>query len=333
MISVLIPTLNNEKTIRFCLESLQRQSIQPDEIIVIDGYSSDNTVEIAKKYQCTILFEEKKTRAAACNTGLKNAAGDIIIFTDGDCIAKENWIEELVKGFEQDSGGIIAAVTGPNVEYPGESLFGRAVNAIYSSVIGGKWSEQSQSIFNQKPRYVKSAAGCNVAYRRKYFDEVGVFNENLITAEDSEINFRLTERGYKIYFNPSAIVYHRRPQNHKSFRNKARKYAEGKVQLFRIHQYGIKAWHLFPPFYMSLLALLAFGSIFRMELLYSFLFFFGLYILIVLCSTLVAVIRHKEFRFLYLLPIMFIEGHLWWSIGFFKKTFGVINEITNRNVI
>lgn len=323
MISVLIPTLNNEQTIGACLESIQKQSLKPDEIIVIDGYSSDKTVEIARKYKCNILFEERRTRAAACNTGLRNATGDIIIFTDGDCIAKENWIEELIKSFECNEDGSIVAITGPNVEYPKESLFGKAVNAIYSSLIGGRWSEQSQSIFNMKPRYVKSAAGCNVAYRRKCFDEVGLFNEDLITAEDSEFNFRLREKGYKIYFNPSAVVYHRRPQNHKSFRNKARRYAEGKVQVFRIHQHGINAWHLLPPFYISLLVLLAFGSIFQTELLYCFLFVFGTYVLSVLVSTIVSAIRYRKIQFLYLLPVMYIEGHLWWSIGIFSKIFGV----------
>lgn len=328
MISILIPTYNNAETLKECLKSIQNQTKKPDEIIIIDGHSKDETIKIAEEFGCKILFENGGSRAAACNVGIPQAQGEIIIFTDSDCIAKEDWIETLVEAFSEEHEGIVVATTGPNIEYPNESTFGKAVSAVYQSFIGGSWSEQSQSIFNKKKRYVSSAAGCNVAYRKEYLEEVMPFNESLITAEDTDINFRLTQKGYLLFFTPDAAVFHQRPQNFKALRNKSKKYAKGKVQFFRAHRTGLEFWHLIPPLYYITLILLGIGSFLfgissfaQLILLYIFSGYLGLYIVILLFYSVILAIKNKKAKFLYLLPIMYIIGHIWWSIGILQEIF------------
>jgi len=322
-ISLIIPTYNNASTLKDCLESIKKQSLQPDEIIIADGHSTDKTVEIAESFKCIIVYEEGGTRAAACNVALGVAEGDIIVFTDSDVIAKEDWLANLMDGFKVQHNVNVACVTGPNIEYPNESLFGNAVSAVYNTFLGGSWSEQVKSIFKKEERYVQSAAGCNAAYRKEALNEVLPFNENLLTAEDTDINFRLIEKGYFLYFNPEAIVYHQRPQTHKSFMKKSKKYAIGKIQFFRTHKTGLELWHLLPPLYFltSLFILLSLFANVWIGL--GLAGYFALYLLTILLTSIVQSIRFNQWKYLFLLPIMFIEGHLSWSIGILKEIFTI----------
>lgn len=320
-VSVIIPTYNNAKTLRACLQSIVKQTIKPLEIIVSDGHSTDGSIDIAKEFNCTITYEDDGSRSAACNKALEISQGEIVVFTDSDVIAKEDWLKKLVNAFEETQDEKIVCVTGPNIEYPKESIFGKAVSAVYNTFLGGGWSEQVQSIFNKEKRFVESAAGCNAAYMRTALNEILPFNESLITAEDTDINFRLTQKGYSILFIPDAIVYHQRPQSHKSFRNKSKKYALGKIQFYRLHKTGLELWHILPPIYFV-------SGLFLMSLLFVNLWcgwivigYYGVYLLAILITSIVQTIRFKQPSFFYLLPIMFIEGHIWWSIGILKEIF------------
>jgi len=320
-VSVIIPTYNNAKTLRECLQSIVKQTIKPLEIIISDGHSTDGSIDIAKEFNCTITYENGGSRSAACNKALEITQGEIVAFTDSDVIAKEDWLEKLVNAFEETQDEKIVCVTGPNIEYPNESIFGKAVSAVYNAFLGGRWSEQVQSIFNKEKRLVESAAGCNAAYERTALDEMLPFNESLITAEDTDINFRLTQKGYSILFIPDAIVYHQRPQSHKSFRNKSKKYALGKIQFYRLHKTGLEIWHLLPPIYFV-------SGFFLLSLLLVNLWcgwivigYYGVYLLTILITSIVQTIRFKQPSFLYLLPVMFIEGHVWWSTGILKEIF------------
>ena len=165
-VSIIIPTFNNGSTIEECLESLKKQTKKPEEIIIVDGHSKDSTIEIAKKYECKILYEEGGSRAAACNVGVPEVEGDYIVFIDADAIAKEDWLENLISAFDIDHERKVVCTTGPNIEYPNETIFGKAVSAVYNTFIGGNWTEHIKSIFNKENRYVQSAAGCNAAYKR-----------------------------------------------------------------------------------------------------------------------------------------------------------------------
>ena len=96
-ISVIIPTLNEEKRISDTLEAIYSGTLIPSEIIVVDGGSSDCTVRIIKeKYPDVVLLNNpERTAAAGRNIGIKKAKGDIIAFTDGDCIVDRDWLKNI----------------------------------------------------------------------------------------------------------------------------------------------------------------------------------------------------------------------------------------------
>lgn len=105
-ISVIIPVKDEEKKIERCLEAVFGQTIKPFEVIVVDGHSTDKTVRKARKFSVNILYEDYHTRAGACQIGVENAKGEYVAFTDADCIPERDWLENLVKEFDEGIVGV-----------------------------------------------------------------------------------------------------------------------------------------------------------------------------------------------------------------------------------
>jgi glycosyltransferase involved in cell wall biosynthesis len=120
-ISVVIPALNEEKYLARCLNSLVCQSRKdPVEIIVVDGGSTDRTIQVAKEYAHKVLVELARPVGAARNIGAKQAEGEVLAFIDADTIACEEWLEEIAGTFDSNPGAV--GVTGPTLPYEGTHL-------------------------------------------------------------------------------------------------------------------------------------------------------------------------------------------------------------------
>lgn len=109
-ISVVIPVYNEEKYIGACLDSLMKQTVPADEIIVVNNNSTDNTAKIIKKYPVRMLNEKRQGMTFARNKGFNEAQYEIIARTDADTILPPNWIKRIKKSFADES---IVAISGP----------------------------------------------------------------------------------------------------------------------------------------------------------------------------------------------------------------------------
>ena len=114
-VSVVIPAYNEGAYIEECIASLKSQTIQPDEIIVVDNNSTDNTVKIAKDAGATVIYEKIQGISYARNTGFNAAQYEIIARCDGDSRLPTDWIEKIKKRFESDS--TMVGLSGPGVVY------------------------------------------------------------------------------------------------------------------------------------------------------------------------------------------------------------------------
>ena len=109
-VSVIIPAYNAEKTLKNCLDALLEQTLLPNEIIVVDDGSTDSTPTIASTYSLVNLHSQKNQGPAhARNVGARKAKGKIILFLDSDCVPEENWLEEMIKPFQDEK---VAGVQG-----------------------------------------------------------------------------------------------------------------------------------------------------------------------------------------------------------------------------
>jgi len=103
MISVVVPTYNEERNIEKCLKSLSEQTIPREsfEVIVVDGQSKDRTTEIAKKFAEKVIQQVSKGVGGARNDGVRIAEGNIIATTDADCEANNQWLETILEEFKE----------------------------------------------------------------------------------------------------------------------------------------------------------------------------------------------------------------------------------------
>ena len=242
-VSIIIPTKNNGDILEKCLATIQNLDYPRDEpeVIIVDGHSTDDTVEIAKKYGCKIVYENIGTRGGACNIGVKTAKGEFIAFTDGDCVVPKDWLRNLIKHFNSEK---VACVGGPNITPEDDTEFAKCVGTVLSflSKPGSRYGLNADEVIETFHN-----SGCNVAYRKKAIEEAGWFNEKLVTCEDEELDYRIIEKGYKILYTPDAKVLHYRRPTWKRFYKQAYKYAVGRMQAIKLHRKMGKWYHYTPP--------------------------------------------------------------------------------------
>ncbi|MCC5907090.1 MAG: glycosyltransferase family 2 protein [Balneolaceae bacterium] len=191
-ISVIIPFYNTEKYLEQAIESVLRQSFKPIELILVNDGSTDQSENIAKKFeQETILLnQENKGAAAARNKGLKSAKGLYIAFLDADDYWKPNTLEYLLgKLLEDESLGMV---------------FGR-MNEFISPELGENSGLKYRKDVHIKQGYMVGSA----LFHREVFDEVGLFDETLRAAEFIDWFGRAKDSGIQ-YETISQVVLYRR---------------------------------------------------------------------------------------------------------------------------
>jgi len=193
MISVIIPTYNEEENIERCLLHLTHQTIPRGEyeIIVVDGGSRDATTEIAKRYADRVMEQKSKGVGGARNDGIMVAKGDIIATTDADAVVPNFWLERI-KGYIESGGAV--GVCGPN--YPVE----KKIKAI---LLYGFIKAFHTAFYKMG---ITGMPGNNTAFRKDVFFDVGMYNTELPYLDDIEFGLRLKTRG-KVVYDPSLIVW------------------------------------------------------------------------------------------------------------------------------
>lgn len=121
-VSVIIPAYNEDRFIGPCLESIARQSVSPDEVIVVDNNSTDYTASIAKRFGIKVVKEKKQGMVYARNKGYNLATGDLLIKCDADCRAPNNWVKQIKTYFGKNKTD---ALSGPTYYYdlPNNSIY------------------------------------------------------------------------------------------------------------------------------------------------------------------------------------------------------------------
>lgn len=223
-VSVIVPVYNEEKMLPLCLYSLINLDYPKEllEIILIDNNSSDSSAAIIKTHPVIYLFEKKRGRSAARNAGIKKAAGEIIAFTDADCVVDKEWVKNLVQGFTSENIGCCSGkIFSYNPKNWIEKYFSWLQKEMLSSPV--KNLEFVGSFFGNLSFFT-----CNLACRRKVLEEIGLFDENFVWVEDLDLVWRISLKGYQLKYTLTAVVHHKR-------RDKI-------YQIFEIF-YGYAYWH------------------------------------------------------------------------------------------
>jgi glycosyltransferase involved in cell wall biosynthesis len=172
MVSIIVPTMNNEKTLELCLKSVRAQIYQNIELIVVDGGSTDATIKIAEAY-ADLVIKSIGERSKQRNLGFKKAKGDVFLFLDSDMVLSRNVVFEAVRKFDRHKDMVALYI--PEV-VEGDTFLSQILNF-------------ERSFYNENVidavRFVK----------RHVFNELKGFDENLVSAEDWDLDHRIRLMG------------------------------------------------------------------------------------------------------------------------------------------
>ncbi len=215
-LSVVICTYNRDRFIVACLESLSVQTLADDdfEVIVVNNYCTDNTASLVQDFlqrhpgrPFRTVFEANKGLSHARNRGIGEAKGEVILYLDDDAECEPDLLETHLNFFKQNTGasGAGGRILPRYSEAPEPPWMSRWLDGYIARMDpGGK-----KRLFSGRMKY---PFGCNMAYRKKYLQQIGGFNTDITFRGDDKYIFLMVKTiNPNIYYLPEALVYHNIP--------------------------------------------------------------------------------------------------------------------------
>ena len=223
-VSVVIPAYNAQQTIAEAVEQSVAQAKGPMEVevVVVDDGSVDDTAKIAESAGATVIKQENAGPAAARNRGWKSATGQVICFTDSDCVPMSGWLENLLDGFRDRQVGAVAGS--------------------YEIANTGSWlahwvHQEIMERHKRMPPFVRAFGSYNVAIPRYMLEATGGFDPKYRQAsgEDNDLSYRIIKKGWRIAFRPQAKVAHHHPERVWKYLLEQYRHGFWRAKLYKAH--------------------------------------------------------------------------------------------------
>jgi len=314
-VEVIILTRNGE-SIEPCLSSVRASSsFLKDKlrIILVADFADERLKQICCKYNVNLLTL-KAAPSIKRNLAAEKSEAEILVFCDDDVIVQPDWLKHLLKHFNYPD---VAVVGGPNLTPPDSRLREKCSGYIFASALGGG----SMSVRYKVIPKVMSVKGeelilCNMAIRKSAFKEVGGFPENLYPGEENFLCWKIREKGYKLIYEPNAIVWHRRRPLFIPHLRQVFHYGFGRAKMIKMIPRSFKPIYLFPALLvigLSLGFILAvFNPVVRLVYLLAVSSYFGA----TFALSIHIALTNRNFKAFFLLIPGFILHHLSYGVGF-----------------
>lgn len=221
-ISIIVAAYNNEQTIEDCLKSILALDYPVGlvEVIVMDGASKDSTIKKAQQFPVKVV-SIRLNAPAAYNYAMKNLAShEILGFIDSDAKVEPQWLRKLVPRLSEPKvAGVSGSIETWNVENPWARSIGYELKKRYSRI--GK--------------YTSRIATMNLLMKKAVIEESGGWDESLPSQYDTDLGFRLSARGYRIAYEPSALCYHYNRPTLKTYYRQQLQYGKNTLKLYFKH--------------------------------------------------------------------------------------------------
>lgn len=255
MIAVVIPNYNGIEHLDECLSSLRNQTINNFQIVIVDNGSSDGSVTFVEDNYSEVKLIKLKDNtgfSVAVNKGIKYALEEFksqyILLLNNDVQCSNSFIEEMIKGFVSKDVGSVAS---------------KMLNYYHRTVIDntGDFIKKMGSPFARghgeidkgqydKPEFVFGACAGAAMYKAEVFNDVGFFDEDFFAYyEDVDFSFRLQLYGYKCFYNPKAVCYHKRGATTSYYPGYQVELCEKNLIALRVKNYPLRLLVLWKPLF------------------------------------------------------------------------------------
>lgn len=221
VVSVVIPVYNDLTPLRQCLQALRDQTYPKERyrVSVVDNASDEDIGSVVEDFECArLLYESRQGSYAARNRGIRESKGEIIAFTDADCLPGESWIEEGVRRLTEGSS---CDVVGGRIDFCFQTPQRPTPVELFDAA---HYLNQKQYVHQQH-----FAATANAFTWARLFKKVGLFDETLQSGGDTEWGQRAYRHEYNICYAESARVQHPARSSYRALRRKKLRIVEGTV--------------------------------------------------------------------------------------------------------
>ena len=320
-VTIIVASYNNQDTIGECLRSILALDYPEGyvEVIVMDGVSKDSTVKIAEQFPVKVI-SIRLNAPAAYNYAMKIATHPILGFIDSDAKVERDWLRKVVPHlFEPQVAGASGSIETWNNNNPWARSIGYELKNRYSRI--GK--------------YTGRIATMNLLLKKAAIAEVGGWDEKLPSQYDTDFGFRISAKGYKIAYEPSAVCYHFNRPTLKAFYRQQLHYGKNTLKLYFKHGHLAKGdeitdvgMNIQPLLFLAALVLFLMGIFPLLRLLWIG---SGLILLSVLVyfvySAMKLSVKFHDWSAMRLVLLYFVRSSAW----FVGAVITTVKYITGRN--
>jgi succinoglycan biosynthesis protein ExoA len=317
-VSIIVPCYNERSTIPLLLDALFAQTYPNKalEVVIADGVSTDGTQSVITDWQVkhpelAIKLIENPARSipTALNAAIKASTGDFIVRLDAHSKPHHDYVERIVTALEEGLGQNVGGVW--DIRPSSDHWIARSIAAAAGHPIG---------VGDARYRYSDQAALVDTvpfgAFNRSLLEQIGLFDETLLTNEDYEFNARIRQVGGKIWLDPQirSVYYARRDL--KALARQYWRYGFWKWQMLRRYPETIRLRQALPPLFIISLLLLLLLAPFFVLMLWTLIALIGVYTLLLLLAGLQLAIKHKSAALWVGVPLAIGIMHFSWGAGF-----------------
>ncbi len=314
--SIIVPSYNRQEEIAEMLESFRELRFPAErmELIIADDGSTDRTREVVEAYRQKLPFpvhfyhQQNQGPGAARNMGMERASGDFFIFIDSDCTVAPDWLEEIDRALHAEQAD---AFGGRDTFRPDFPPLLKAINYSMTSFIttGGLRGRKGKKLARFYPR------SFNMGLSRELYQKIGGFG-SLRHGQDIEYSNRIIRSGAKVIYIHDAVVYHKRRTSIRKFFRQVFNWGVARINLYKIDQAMLEPLHAAPAVATLFLLVLILVSLLSPPVWHVTRWLFAAGVGVLLASGIHAALLYRNWRMLYLVPIIMPIQIIGYGLGF-----------------
>jgi succinoglycan biosynthesis protein ExoA len=317
-ISVIVPCRNEADFIGQLLDAISSQDLPPSEVVVVDNGSTDDTPRILEAYRATrpalplrVLTCARQGAAAAMNTGIRAATGDIVVRLDGHSQPSSDYIRRSVERLRDDKAGVVGGVW--EIAPGAHTTKARAIALAVGSWLGSGGAAYRHSDSNTRIADVDTVPFG--VFRRSLWEKLGGYDDTLQVVEDGDFNYRVRKAGYRIILDPAIRCTYFPRRRMRTLGRQYLRYGWWKVPMLLKHPGAIRLRQLIPLGFVTTVLALGFASAFSGLAKVTLLVVLALYGAALLGSAFAVAKRARDLTLWLPVAAAFAVVHFAWGLG------------------